>query len=163
MAASVKRLVALPNAHNTRRPRVRTVPPIPASINHDVPPSIGQSSETSIPIGDNQSQVHHVEATTVPIIVPSISRSTAPSSPVEPRCMVCFEPKPLTTIGTSNCAHDSRVCEECLERHIEISVCDRGFTNVTCPLLSCNEILSYEDILGGVKDENVLSRWVILL
>ncbi|EUC67527.1 IBR domain protein [Rhizoctonia solani AG-3 Rhs1AP] len=57
---------------------------------------------------------------------------TAPSSPAEPRCMVCFETKPLTTIGTSNCSHDSRV-------------------------------LSYEDILAGVNDEEVVARYERLL
>ncbi|CAE6404227.1 unnamed protein product [Rhizoctonia solani] len=165
MAASVKRLVAMPSAHSTYLARVRPVPSINTSINNDVVPSVAQNLDTSMLASDNRSQLHNIETTLsiLPPITPEHSRSPTPSSPAEPRCMVCFEPKPLTAIGTSNCSHDSRVCEECLERHIEISVCDRGFTNVTCPLLSCNEVLSYADILAGVKDEDVLSRYERLL
>ncbi|CAE6447829.1 unnamed protein product [Rhizoctonia solani] len=154
MAISAKRLVAA-----TRRARVRPTPP---AIDQPVliPPIIISPIIQDI----NPSVVTEDDLYRLPPIMeplPALSSSEPPStssSPAEPRCMVCFEPKPLTAIGTSNCSHDSRVCEECLERHIEISVCDRGFTNVTCPLLSCNEVLSYEDILAGVHNKNVLSR-----
>jgi hypothetical protein len=172
MAASLKRLVAMPSMHNTYRVRARHIPPISTNINYDVAPSIAQNPDTSVLPNDNGAQLHNVE-TALPVIPPPIlevSRPSTPSSgsapsvpsilssPDVPRCMVCFEPKELTEIGASNCSHDSRVCEECLERHIEISVCDRGFTNITCPSLSCNEALSYEDVLAGIKDESILSR-----
>ncbi|KAJ1308386.1 hypothetical protein OPQ81_004092 [Rhizoctonia solani] len=157
MAVSVKRLVAVPS---TRRTCVRPTPPSIAQLDTPIPPT-DQDLDHSVVINDNRYQLDHVD-----VVLPGPSRSELPSvpaSPTEPRCMICFEPKPLTAIGTSNCSHGSRVCEECLERHIEISVCDRGFTNVTCPLLSCNEILSYQDILAGVKNQDVQSRYERLL
>ncbi|CAE6464003.1 unnamed protein product [Rhizoctonia solani] len=155
MAAFGKRLVA-----GSHCARVRPTPPAIVQPDIFIPPTI-QDVDSSAHTDDNLYPL--------PLVVeflPGPSRyelPSTPSSPAEPRCMVCFEPKTLTAIGTSNCSHNSRVCEECLERHIEISVCDRGFTNVTCPLLSCNEVLSYEDILAGVNNKDVLSRYERLL
>ncbi|CAE6449971.1 unnamed protein product [Rhizoctonia solani] len=161
MEVCTKRLVAVPTIH---RARVRPTPP--SSAQHDTPaPRTNQTRDPSVVTNDDQYRLHSAEGlnNVETTLSGPTEASSAPPSPAEPRCMVCFEPKSLTSIGTSNCAHDSRVCEECLERHIEISVCDRGFTNVTCPLLSCNEVLSYADVLEGAKDEDVKSRYERLL
>ncbi|KAB5593232.1 IBR domain-containing protein [Ceratobasidium theobromae] len=90
-------------------------------------------------------------------------RSIAPTTSENPpksdfRCLICFEPKPRTAPSTSRCTHKSRVCEECLERHVQLSVCDRGFTNVTCPILACGKVLSYSDVRAAVKDRSVFER-----
>lgn len=176
MAATARRVVATPPSlcptfHGAPRPTIiaigATVPPVGTRArvaSHSSAPATYSDpnpivSDNVVAFNEDMEAVYRP----LPMVESPPTTPTSGSRDSGPRCLICFEPKPFAPSTTPRCTHTTRVCEECLARHLQISVCDRGFTNVTCPVLSCREVLSYTDMKTVVKDQSVLDRYERLL
>ncbi|CAG8654570.1 6523_t:CDS:2, partial [Dentiscutata heterogama] len=61
-------------------------------------------------------------------------------------CIICAEKKPIKYFPeiTENCKHNSEICAECINIHIEKNL--NNILEIKCPSYECDETLDHNDI-----------------
>ncbi|CAG8648131.1 6547_t:CDS:1 [Scutellospora calospora] len=86
-----------------------------------------------------------------------------PSDERKEECIICmeyFDPDDLIKL-TDQCIHDDCMCRECIRKHIETEISDKGNFKISCPKDDCIVILQGQDVKKFVDDE-IFSRYVDL-
>ncbi|CAG8438467.1 5697_t:CDS:2 [Ambispora gerdemannii] len=94
-------------------------------------------------------------------ILPLPSRSTtSASSPRKKECIICTETFDMTQLIqiSINCQHENNICQECVARHIEHELQDKGNIEIRCLNENCRSVMT-EDYVKKSSSETIFERY----
>ncbi|CAG8486042.1 10392_t:CDS:2 [Ambispora gerdemannii] len=81
-------------------------------------------------------------------------------SPQKKACVVCIETFDSTQLIqiSIKCQHENNICQECIARHIEHELLDKGNIEIRCPDEECRSVMT-EDYIKTLSSETIFERY----
>ncbi|CAG8689554.1 2851_t:CDS:2, partial [Dentiscutata erythropus] len=82
---------------------------------------------------------------------------------ISKECDICVEKKSssLFLVITSKCKHSTNVCKDCVERHIETMLYEKGDVVIQCPFEGCKQVIEHNDV-KRIASHELFERFDIL-
>ncbi|CAG8509763.1 12975_t:CDS:10 [Ambispora gerdemannii] len=96
------------------------------------------------------------------LVSSSSSQRTISALSPSPRkeCIICAESFDMTQLIqiSIDCQHENNICQECVARHIEHELQDKGNTEIRCPDENCRNVMT-EDSVKKLSSETIFERY----